>query len=175
MNNKTFEFDGEKYSKASAHQKEWGNKLIDSLGLSGSERVLDLGCGDGVLTARLAVLVPAGKVLGVDASQGMIDSARKHSLPNLEFRLLDINRLDLEERFDLIFSNAALHWITDHRLLLDNVYRLLAAGGRLRFNFAAEGNCSSFFRVVRQVLREREFEPAFADFVWPWYMPSVDQ
>ena len=68
----TYEFDGEKYKKASRHQKEWGNKLISSLQLKGNEAILDLGCGDGILTEQLSLLVPNGYVLGIDASVGMI-------------------------------------------------------------------------------------------------------
>lgn len=63
-----YEFDGEKYKKASKHQKEWGNRLIAQLHLKGNESILDLGCGDGVLTEQLSFLVPDGRVLGIDAS-----------------------------------------------------------------------------------------------------------
>ena len=69
------EFDGKKYEKASAHQKEWGTKLIAELGLQGTERVLDLGCGDGALTAKIAALLPHGEALGIVASRSMIDVA----------------------------------------------------------------------------------------------------
>ena len=71
----TFEFDGEKYKKASRHQKEWGNSLIAELSLRGNEAILDLGCGDGGLTEELAQAVPEGNVLGIDASAGMIETA----------------------------------------------------------------------------------------------------
>jgi ubiquinone/menaquinone biosynthesis C-methylase UbiE len=61
------EFDSKKYEQASAHQKEWGAKLIAELDLKGNESVLDLGCGDGVLTTKIAKQLPAGRVLGIDA------------------------------------------------------------------------------------------------------------
>ncbi len=63
------EFNGEKYERASAHQKEWGAKLISELRLKGNERVLDLGCGDGVNAALIAEVVPKGEVVGIDASK----------------------------------------------------------------------------------------------------------
>ena len=72
-----FEFDGQKYKKASAHQKEWGTRIISELCLTGEETILDLGCGDGVLTKQLADMVPRGKVLGIDASVGMIETAKE--------------------------------------------------------------------------------------------------
>ena len=89
------EFDGKKYQKASAHQKEWGMKLIAGLKLKGHEHILDLGCGDGILTAQLAELLPEGGVLGMDASQGMIDVALPKERDNLRFRRLDSNALDI--------------------------------------------------------------------------------
>ena len=119
------EFDGGKYEKASAHQKEWGMKLVEELDLQGTEAVLDLGCGDGSLTARIAELALRGEVVGIDASRSMIDTARGKKSENLSFLLEDINGLDFLERFDIVFSNATLHWIKDHKKLLANVHRAL--------------------------------------------------
>jgi trans-aconitate 2-methyltransferase len=169
------EFDGKQYAKASTHQQEWGTKLIAELGLQGSERVLDLGCGDGTLTAQIAEMLPGGDVVGIDASQGMMDAARPKTRENLHFFLLDINDLDFFEEFDAVFSNATLHWVKDHRRLYRNVSRALRPGGRIRFNFAGEGNCSNFFKVVRQAMGTDRFGGHFTRFDWPWYMPSVDE
>jgi len=174
-NNMAHEFDGKKYETASSHQKEWGAQLIAELALRGNERVLDLGCGDGALTLRLAELLPRGEVVGIDASQGMIDAARPKECDNLHFVLMDIDDLAFGGRFDLIFSNAALHWVKDHGRLLRNAHRALAAGGRLRFNFAGDGNCAHFFKVVREAMALPEFSAAFAGFAWPWSMPAVDE
>lgn len=170
-----FEFDGEKYRKASSHQKEWGARLLANLALSGSERVLDLGCGDGALTARIAALVPSGAVVGLDASSGMIGAAAVHRAENLTFTTGDINDIDFDEEFDVVFSNATLHWVKDHRRLLANVLRSLKKGGIVRFNFAGDGNCANFYRVVREAMGLGEYAPFFETFVWPWYMPSVGE
>lgn len=171
-----FEFDAEKYKKASAHQRQWGKKLIAELNLKGVERILDLGCGDGGITAQLAELVPDGLVIGIDASQGMIDSARQtYKAENLKFDLMDINALDFEDEFDVVFSNATLHWVKDHNNLLANVHKSLKADGIVRFNFAADGNCSTFFKVIRQVMAKNQYAGYFEGFEWPWYMPTVDE
>ena len=167
------EFDGEKYARVSAHQKEWGARLIDELELRGDERVLDLGCGDGALTAELADRVPRGRVLGIDASEGMIEAARRHERGNLAFERMDINDLSFEGKFDVVFSNATLHWVKDHDALLANAYRSLVGGGGVRFNFAADGNCAHFFEVVREVMARDAYAGSFASFEWPWTMPSV--
>ena len=142
------EFDGKKYAAASAHQKEWGAKLIQELSISGTERILDLGCGDGALTSQLAALTQ-GTVIGIDASHGMIEAAKSHQADNLSFEVYDINSLDFESEFDVVFSNAALHWIKSHKALLGNVFRALKSGGILKFNFAGDGNCANFFSERR--------------------------
>ena len=171
----THEFDGKKYENASAHQKEWGTRLIAELRVTGDERVLDLGCGDGTLTAQIAELIPEGDVLGIDASRGMIDVAAPKERSNLNFRKLDINDMDFADEFDVVFSNAALHWVKDHKRLLENIHRALRSGGRVCFNFAGDGNCSHFNTVVREAMVQEEFRLFFAGFEWPWYMPSVDE
>jgi len=170
------EFNGEKYKLASVRQKSWGKKLISELMVRGSERILDLGCGDGVLTAELAKLVPDGLAVGIDASESMIRTARKdHAAPNLRFELHDINAIDFELQFDLVFSNATLHWIKDHGRLLKRVFKNLKPGGSARFQFAGEGNCSRLIKVVREVMSAEDYSGCFHGFDWPWYMPSVEE
>jgi trans-aconitate 2-methyltransferase len=169
------EFDGKKYEQASAHQKEWGAKVIAELNLKGNESVLDLGCGDGALTSKIADQLPAGRVLGIDASQGMIDAAMPKATPNLGFRLMEIDALDFTEEFDVIFSNATLHWVKDHRKLLRNVRRALRPDGRVRFDFAGDGNCMNFFSVIREAMVLDCFAARFEGFEWPWYMPPVEE
>ncbi|MDD3170139.1 MAG: methyltransferase domain-containing protein [Eubacteriales bacterium] len=168
----TFEFDGEKYKKASKHQKEWGNSLISELSLSGNEAILDLGCGDGGLTEQLAQLVPNGTVLGIDASKGMIETAKKRTGNNLSFTQMDINTIDFQNTFDVIFSNATLHWIKDHKKLLGNVYSSLKDNGKLLWDFAGDGNCSNFFNVIRDKMKNPKYQQYFCDFEWPWFMPA---
>ncbi|MCK5564984.1 MAG: methyltransferase domain-containing protein [Planctomycetes bacterium] len=171
-----FEFDAEKYKKASTHQKEWGRKLISQLQLKGDEKILDLGCGDGGITAQLAPLVPDGLVIGIDASHKMIDSADKtHKGQNLRFDRIDINEIDFENEFDVVISNATLHWIKDHNKLLSNVSRALKNNGTARFNFAADGNCSTFYKVVRQIMSQKKYTAYFDRFDWPWYMPTIQE
>lgn len=134
-----YEFDGEKYKQASKHQKEWGNNLISQLHLCGAETVLDLGCGDGVLSRQIAQLVPKGKVIGIDASYGMLQTAKKLECDNLSFMQIDINDMDFSNEFDIIFSNAALHWVLNHSLLLNRSFCALKQGGSIHWNFAGDG------------------------------------
>ena len=148
--------------------------MIDELELRGDEKILDLGCGDGNLTARLAALVPNGGVVGMDSSVPMIEAAKRLETPNLKFLCRDIDDLDFNQGFDVIFSNAALHWVRDHDRLLLNVHKALRPGGVARFNFAGDGNCSNFFAVVRGLMADQKYSRYFEAFLWPWYMPTVD-
>ena len=170
-----FEFDGDKYKKASGPQKEWGYKLISELGLSGNERILDLGCGDGVLTLALAKLVPNGSAVGVDSSRSMINTAGQNTAPNLSFSLVDINNMNFKQQFDFIFSNAALHWIIDHRQLLAKSKDALVSGGKLVWSFAGAGNCAEFFASIQEIMIKPEYKKLFSDFSWPWCMPTKNE
>lgn len=171
----TFEFDGKRYGKAATHQTEWGARLIAELDLKGDEHILDLGCGNGAVTAQLADLTPEGMVVGIDASRGMIEAANQHERPNLSFRLLDMTAMTFRDEFHLVFSNAALHWVRDHRTLLTGIFESLINGGGARLNFAGDGNCAHFFAVIRRMMTEPAYAPYFQDFQWPWYMPGVDE
>ncbi|MCP4267650.1 MAG: methyltransferase domain-containing protein [Candidatus Brocadiaceae bacterium] len=170
-----YEFDGKKYEKASIFQQEWGNKIISELNLKGNEDVLDLGCGSGLLTANLARLVPNGNVIGVDASEGMMEAAKERERNNLKFLLMDLNEFSLNHQFDFIFSSATLHWIKNHKRLWINIHKILKPNGFLRFNFAADGNCSHFFKAIKEVIVFEEYRKYFYGFQWPWYTPSLDE
>jgi trans-aconitate methyltransferase len=170
-----FEFDGKKYKKASKHQKEWGNSLISRLELGGDEIILDLGCGDGVLSEQLSLLVPEGKVIGIDSSKGMIKTANKCERDNLSFICMDVNDMNFINDFDIIFSNAALHWVKNHEKLLKKSLIALKPKGMIRWNFAGDGNCSNFFEIVKSVINEDDYKGYFLNFEWPWYMPSNEE
>ena len=171
----SYEFDGEKYKQASKHQKEWADEILLEFKLKGNEKILDLGSGDGSISLKFANLVPQGYVVGIDNSQGMIETASKIDRKNLEFILLDISKIDFINEFDLIFSNATLHWIKDHKLLLSNIYKNLKKNGIIRFNFAGEGNCSNFLKVIKKVIENEEYKKYFINFNWPWYMPNLKE
>jgi trans-aconitate methyltransferase len=161
---------------ASTRQKEWGAKLISELDLVGNERILDLGCGEGSITAQLAKLLPDGNVIGIDASQSMIELAEKtHKAQNLRFNLMDIDEIVFNNEFDVVISNATLHWIMDHNKLLLSVYKALKDGGIVRFNFAGDGNCSSLYKVVQEIMADKKYAGYFKNFDWPWFMPTLGE
>lgn len=168
----TYEFDGNQYEKASSHQTSWGEKMVELLPLEGTERVLDIGCGDGRVTEKIALRVPKGEVLGVDASNGMIAAAKKYESANLRFKVMAVNELSFHEHFDLVFSHAALHWIGDHGVLLKKIYEALPPGGCARLNFAGDGTCPTLIQVIRGTMGHASYAKYFTEFLWPWYMPN---
>ena len=93
----------------------------------------------------------------------------------MRFEQLDINANNLESEFDLVFSNATLHWIKDHKKLLSNVFKALKDKGIARFQFAGDGNCSNLIRILKETTSAKEYAACFSEFEWPWYMPTVNE
>ena len=140
-----------------------GSQINLGIGAKGQRYVLDLGCGDGANTALISEALPNGEVIGIDASKGMIDTAKPKEKNNLRFILMDIDEIAFEDEFDVVYSNATLHWIKDHHRLLKKVFNALRNGGLLRFNFAADRNCSHLFKVIRKAMEKEEFSRFFSD------------
>ena len=162
------------YREASAHQRRWGTDLIERCRLQGSERILDLGCGDGRLTAELARRVPAGRVVGIDSSPTLLDATRDSTAPNLEFRRVAFEAMTFREEFDVAFSNAALHWVHDQHAVLTAILDALVPGGRTCLQLTGIADRARFPDVVRSCMAEAPFATAFAAFRWPWFDVQPD-
>ncbi len=160
------------YARNSQAQATWAGELIAKLGLGGDETILDIGCGDGKITARLAELVPGGAVVGLDSSADMIAFARSEFppdlRPNLSFVVGDASALDLEQHFDVVFSNAALHWIIDHHPVLKGIRRCLRPGGRVLLQMGGTGNAAQIVEVVEEIIREDQWKQYFHGFSFPY-------
>jgi len=128
------------YDKKHDFVAEYGKGLLEFVPKNGRQAILDLGCGTGVLTAQLADL--CNKILGVDSSQSMIDKA-KEQFGNIEFMVCDALALPFENEFDVVFSNAVFHWISDHDALLKNIHKVLKPQGLLVCEFGANGNIAT--------------------------------
>jgi len=140
------------YHRHSAAQQAWARELIDKLKLKENERVLDVGCGDGKITAQIARLVTSGKVTGVDKSEEMIAFAKEAFppviWPNLSYTVMDAEELAFDAEFDAVFSNATLHWIKDHQPVLRGIAHALRPGGRCLLQMGGRGNAAEFIEMI---------------------------
>lgn len=164
-----FEWNAGEYAKYSSAQKTWAAELVEKLNLKGNEQVLDLGCGDGKISAEIARLVPKGSVTGIDNSEDMIKLA-KESYPdkNLTFRVMDAKEIIYNGQFDLVFSNAALHWVDDHRKVLEGIYRCLKPGGRFLIQTGGTGNAAAAFEIINEMALLNEWLPYLKDVKSPY-------
>lgn len=161
------------YAANSAAQLAWARELIARLHLRGDERVLDVGCGDGKITAEIARALPRGFITGVDASREMIRFAQEifppQIIPNVEFRQMDARALKFPEPFDIIFSNAALHWVDDHPAFLEGAAASLKPGGRLIVSCGGRGNAQEVFVALRATLRLKRWRQYFRKLATPYF------
>lgn len=164
------------YAANSAVQQTWARELIARLKLRGREDVLDLGCGDGKVTAEIARAVPRGAVTGVDASPEMIAFARKtfppKQHPNLEFEVMDARKIKSTRRFNVVFSNAALHWVDDHQAILRGAASVLKPGGRLVISCGGKGNAHDVFIALRPEIRLKPWRQFFRRMAKPYFFYS---
>jgi trans-aconitate 2-methyltransferase len=167
------------YRNHSSQQQKWARENLAKLGLEGHERILDIGCGDGKITAELARCVPRGMVLGLDSSAEMIAFARKRfppeENPKLRFEQGDAQSLGFIEQFDRVISFACLHWVIDHRPVLSGIHLALRPGGRALMQFGGKGNAAEMVRIVSRIISSKPWADYFADFVFPWGFYSPEE
>jgi len=175
----TYNWNAKDYAKHSQSQLIWAKELIRKLELKGSEDVLDIGCGDGKVTAEIASLVSKGTVLGIDSSDSMINLAvenyKKSIYPNLTFRVMDARLLSYENQFDVVFSNAALHWVKNHHPVLESIYKGLRASGKIFLQMGGKGNAEGILSVLDELTYSTEWQPYFQNFEFPYGFYDVKE
>lgn len=160
-------WDPERYARNARFVADLGAPLLDLLDTHPGQRVLDLGCGDGALTEKIAAL--GAGVVAVDASAEQIAAARKRGL---DAHVADGEALAYEAAFDAVFSNAALHWMRDPEAVIDGVWRALRPGGRFVGEFGGGDNVGAIRRALIDALNRRGLDGAAAD---PWFFPTAEQ
>ena len=151
----TYNWNAKDYEKNSQTQQKWARELIEKLSLKGTEKVLDVGCGDGKVTAEIANSVCDGLVIGVDSSRTMIELASEQYpssiYPNLSFKIMDASNLSFEECFDIVFSNAALHWVKNHKPVVEGLFKSLKPGGKILLQMGGKGNARHVLSIVEEI------------------------
>lgn len=168
-----YRWNPEEYERSSSAQYEWALSALSELRIIGDERILDIGCGDGKITAHISKLVPDGSVLGIDISPDMISFARlRHSsdlFRNLRFEQGDALDLRFQEEFDIVVSFACLHWIRDHLSVLKGICRSLVPSGRMLVQCGGRGNAAQLLGITSEVIMEERFAPYFKGFEFPYF------
>lgn len=158
------------YEHISKVQRAWGIKLINSKSWAGNEIVLDAGCGPGTITADLAAKVTDGRVYAVDIDEGMTRRARKKlaRLKNVKVLQANMSTVMLPDLVDVIFSNAAAHWVLDHRVLFAHFKELLREGGELLIQCGGKGNLETALAAAHDITSKANFAPFFTGWTPPW-------
>ncbi|MEG4227424.1 methyltransferase domain-containing protein [Microcoleus sp. N9_B2] len=158
------------YEKNHAFIWQYGESLLELLAPKAGERILDLGCGTGQLTAKIAE--NGTLVQGIDSSLSMISTA-KFNYPHINFVAADARDFQVEEPLDAVFSNAVLHWIKQPDAAINCVEKALKPGGRFVAEFGGKGNVGAIVRALLSVLSEIGCQEPEA--LNPWYFPSIGE
>jgi SAM-dependent methyltransferase len=166
MLNQASRWSPEDYAANASFVPALGAAALALLDPKPGETILDLGCGDGVLSVEIQAA--GAKVIGVDASEEMVLAAKAKGI---EAYVIDGQALDFDRQFDAVFSNAALHWMLDPEAVARGVFRSLRHGGRFVGEMGGEGNIATLRAGIRAELTKRGYEVPAED---PQWYPSVE-
>lgn len=155
------------YGENTRFVSELGKGVVELLDPKSGERILDLGCGDGVLTLQIAEL--GAEVVGTDASESFVETARSKGL---NARHMDAHALEFDGEFDAVFSNAALHWMLEPQKVVAGVAKSLKPGGRFVGEFGGFGNVAAISTAMHAVGHAMDGDVSLAS---PWYFPTTEQ
>ena len=191
MNNKDniLPWDAERYHNISNIQEQWGRDLILRRKWKGNEIVMDAGCGTGRVTKLLAEKVSrGGMVYAIDIDTNMIQQARKNlaGFKNVTIIQSHLHNVDLPRKINVIYSNAVLHWISEHKKVFQHFWKLLCndnnsssnnnnKGGRLLIQCGGYGNLEKAHRLINLVKESDEFKDYFMDWKEPWYFAKPSE
>jgi trans-aconitate methyltransferase len=155
------------YAKNARFVSDLGQPLLQLLDPRPGELILDLGCGDGALTEKIAAY--GCEVIGVDSSFAQLRAAKQRGLKAV---VMDGHLLSFKQRFDAVLTNAALHWMKQPERVIGGVWRALKSRGRFMGEFGGKGNVETIRSALHAALRRRGIDPAPID---PWYYPSPEE
>src|SRR5580658_475102 len=171
------EWNASEYARISTLQGAMASEVLALLDLKGTERVLDVGCGNGKTTAEIAASLPQGSVVGVDASADMIAFAATHEAvhSNLQFAVADAQQLPYQHEFDLVVSFNALHWIPQQDLALRSIHSALKQDGLAQLRLVPKGERKSLEDVLEDTRLSARWVAHFRGFRDPYLHLTPDQ
>jgi trans-aconitate 2-methyltransferase len=171
------EWNASEYARISSLQAAMAEEVLSLLDLKGTERILDVGCGNGKTTAEIAARVPQGGIVGVDASADMIAFAAAHGAlhPNLQFAVADARRLPYQHVFDLVVSFNALHWIPEQDQALRSIRSAIKQGGLAQLRMVPKGQRKSLENVIEETRLSPRWSGYFQSFRDPYLHLTPEQ
>ncbi|MEG9436784.1 class I SAM-dependent methyltransferase [Edaphobacter sp. HDX4] len=172
------EWNASGYDRISALQQAMAAEVLSLLDLQDANHILDLGCGNGKITAEIAARIPDGSVVGVDASADMITFARDHyasGSSRLRFEVCDIRRIDFREEFDLVVSFNALHWIPEQDRALRAIHGALQPSGRAQLRLVPKGERQSLEDVLEETRKSERWKRYYDGYVDPYLHLTAEE
>jgi trans-aconitate methyltransferase len=169
------DWDAAQYHRVSDPQRAWGLPVLDRLAPISGERILDIGCGTGRLTADVSVRTRDTRIVAIDRSQAMVREARQH-LPS-EIPVIEADAVALPlaaEVFDAVFSTATFHWVPDHPGMFAEIHRVLRHGGRLVSQAGGGPNLERLYSRTSALAHEEEYACYFSGWRDPWTFAGVE-
>ena len=163
-------WDAQQYKEKYDFVYKYGEGLVEMLDPQPNERILDIGCGTGYLSSKIAER--CNEVIGIDLSEEMVNTAREQ-YPTIQFIVADATTFSDGTGFDALFSNATLHWIADQEKLNTNMFSLLKKGGRMMVEFGGKDNVATIFNALRATLSDKGYSKQSQ--TYPWYYPSIGE
>lgn len=161
------QWDVDRYQSQHNFVWQYGTSLIELVNAQSNEKILDVGCGSGELAIALSMSADRVEVVGMDSDANMVARCREQ-YPHLRFFQGDVRNFQVNETFDVLFSNAALHWVppADIHRAVASMARALKPGGRFVVEFGGKGNCEMILKATQEVLQTD---------LNPWYFPSIPE
>lgn len=173
-------WDADTYDLVSNAQEEWANFIIKQREWSGDETILDAGCGSGKITKILSNIIRNGTIYAVDNDPNMIKKTKEKlgDVKNVHIIQSDLTATaefrNMQIKFDVIFSNAVLHWILDHQKVFKNFYDLLNSKGELLIQCGGFGNLEKTLSLFNTVKDSPEFNRYFHEWKQSWYFAKPE-
>jgi len=176
MNQNDIKWDAQLYQKHSPVQYELGLRAIKKLNPRNNENILEIGCGNGVLTVKIAKIIPHGKITAIEASKEMAEQANenlaKQNIKNATIINIDATKMTYENKFDAIFSNSAIHWIRNQELIYKLMFNALRNNGRILVQTGLK-QISTYTQAIINV--GREYATYLRNFKSPWRFLNIKE
>jgi 2-isopropylmalate synthase len=160
-------WNAQQYINQASFVPELAHPVLELLKPKSGETILDLGCGDGTLTLKIAEA--GASVHGIDSSDSMIEAAKTRGL---SAEVGSGENLQFNRQFDAVFSNAALHWMPDYNAVINGVNQALKDQGRFVGEFGGQGNIGALIEAMETIFTQH---PEYGEFKHPWFFPSATE